>query len=51
MFFSKYYAIHGSPDVPNRNASHGCVRVKPKAAKWLRHHFIKVGTRVVITAY
>lgn len=51
MFFSKYYAIHGSPDVPNRNASHGCIRVKPRAARWLSHNFITIGTRVVITSY
>lgn len=51
MFFSKYYAIHGSPDVPNRNASHGCIRVKPKAARWLRNNFITIGTRVVVTSY
>ena len=51
MFFSKYYAIHGSPHVPNYNASHGCIRVKPKAAKWLRYHFITIGTRVVVTSY
>ena len=32
MFFSKYYAVHGSNDVPNYNASHGCVRVTPSDA-------------------
>src|SRR5688572_10244222 len=26
MFYSQYYAIHGSYDVPNYNASHGCIR-------------------------
>ena len=51
MFFSKYYAIHGSPHVPNYNASHGCIRVKPHAAKWLRYNFITIGTRVVVTSY
>ena len=50
MFFSKYYAIHGSPDVPKRNASHGCIRVKPSAARWL-HHFLKIGSRVTIKPY
>lgn len=35
MFFSRMYAIHGSNDVPNYNASHGCVRVLPAAARWL----------------
>lgn len=51
MFYSKYYAIHGSPDVPNRNASHGCVRVKTKDARWLSRDFIKIGTQVIIKPY
>ena len=51
MFFSKYYAIHGSNDVPNRNASHGCIRVKPSDAHWLHQNFIKVGTTVVVKPY
>ncbi|CZG64229.1 TPA: L,D-transpeptidase [Legionella pneumophila] len=51
MFFSKLYAIHGSPDVPNYNASHGCVRVKPHDARWLSQNFIKVGTKVIIKSY
>lgn len=51
MFFSKYYAIHGSNDVPNRNASHGCVRVIPTDAQWLSRNFIKVGTKVIIKPY
>ncbi len=51
MFFSKYYAIHGSPDVPNYNASHGCIRVRPSAARWLYHNFIRIGTRVIVKPY
>ncbi|WP_131777239.1 L,D-transpeptidase [Legionella impletisoli] len=51
MFFSKYYAIHGSPDVPNYNASHGCIRVKPSAAKWLYHNFLKIGSKVIVKSY
>ncbi len=51
MFFSKYYAVHGSHDVPNRNASHGCVRVTPSDAHWLWHNFMYVGTTVVIKPY
>lgn len=51
MFFSKYYAIHGSPDVPNHNASHGCIRVLPSDARWLNHHFIQTGTTVVVKPY
>lgn len=51
MFFSKYYAIHGSPDVPNYNASHGCVRVKPHDARWLHKNFMHIGSKVVIKPY
>lgn len=51
MFFSKYYAIHGSYDVPNYNASHGCVRVTPSDANWLSKNFIHVGTKVIIQPY
>lgn len=51
MFFSKYYAIHGSYDVPNHNASHGCIRVYPSDAKWLSHKFIKIGTKVIVKPY
>lgn len=51
MFFSKYYAIHGSPDVPRRNASHGCIRVPPSDARWLNQNFVRIGTRVVVTSY
>lgn len=51
MFFHKGYAIHGSPDVPNRHASHGCIRVLPKEAKWLSVNFIKLGTTVIVKSY
>ena len=51
MFFSKYYAIHGSPDVPHRNASHGCIRVVPSDARWLNQNFVHVGTKVVVKPY
>ncbi len=51
MFFSKYYAIHGSPDVPRRNASHGCIRVKPHVARWLHRYFIRIGTKVIVKPY
>ena len=50
-FFSGGYAIHGSYDVPNYNASHGCVRVKPSDAAWLSQNFLNIGTRVVVTDY
>lgn len=51
MFFKGGYAIHGSPFVPKFNASHGCIRVKPKDAKWLHRHFIGVGTKVIVKSY
>lgn len=51
MFFSKYYAIHGSYDVPNYNASHGCIRVTPGDAYWLHRNFIRIGTKVIVKSY
>lgn len=51
MFFTKYYAIHGSYEVPNYNASHGCIRVTPGDASWLSHHFIHIGTKVIVKPY
>lgn len=51
MFFSRYYAVHGSYDVPNYNASHGCVRVTPSDAHWLSKNFMHVGTKVVVKPY
>lgn len=51
-FGNSGYAIHASNDVPDdRNASHGCVRVTLKSAKWLNENFIDVGTNVVILPY
>lgn len=50
-FHHKGYAIHGSPDVPNYNASHGCIRVKPKDAKWLNQEFLRIGSKVVVLSY
>ena len=51
MFFSKYYAVHGSYEVPNYNASHGCIRVTPEDAKWLYYNFIEIGTPVIVKPY
>lgn len=51
MYFSQYYAVHGSYEVPNHNASHGCVRVVPADARWLYNHFMDIGTKVVIRSY
>lgn len=51
MFFHNGYAIHASNMVPDYNASHGCIRVTPKSAKWLDEHFIKNGTIVIVKPY
>lgn len=51
MFFSQYYAVHGSYEVPHYNASHGCIRVIPSDARWLNHNFMKIGTRVIVKPY
>jgi len=51
IFFSKYYAIHGSSNVPNYNASHGCIRVLPSAAKWLNRSFLVPGSKVIVKPY
>jgi hypothetical protein len=45
------YAIHGSNDVPDYNASHGCVRVTPDAAEWLSSNYLHVGSTVIILPY
>lgn len=51
MHFSGGYSIHAAYEVPNYNASHGCIRVLPSAAQWLHNNFIDVGTTVVVKSY
>jgi lipoprotein-anchoring transpeptidase ErfK/SrfK len=51
MHFNGGYSIHAAYEVPNYNASHGCVRVLPSAAKWLNENFIDVGTTVIVKPY
>ena len=52
MHFSpKGYAIHGSDDVPDYNASHGCIRLTPTAAQWLNINHMTVGTKVIVLPY
>ena len=51
MYFFQGFTIHAAYDVPNHNASHGCVRVLPSAAKWLNEQFITIGTRVTVLSY
>ncbi|MAZ38761.1 MAG: L,D-transpeptidase [Legionellales bacterium] len=50
-FFHRGYAVHGSYDVPAYNASHGCVRVTPSAAKWLDDNVLNNGTTVIVESY
>jgi len=49
-FFKGGYAIHGSHNVPRYNASHGCIRVVPSAARWL-HRFLHYGATVIVRSY
>lgn len=51
MFFHGGFAVHGSYDVPNYNASHGCVRVHPAAAEWLHNDFLDIGSKVIVKPY
>lgn len=51
MFFNGGQAIHGSNAVYRQNASHGCVRVEPWEAEWLRYEFAQQGTLVIIQPY
>lgn len=51
MHFSGGYSIHAAYEVPNYNASHGCIRVLPSAAKWLNEDFIDIGTTVEVKPY
>lgn len=51
MFFHRGFAIHGSNEVPNYNASHGCIRVHPSDARWLNTEGLPMGTRVVVKSY
>ena len=51
MYFFQGFTIHAAYEVPEYNASHGCVRVWPSAAKWLNEQFITFGTQVTILSY
>lgn len=52
MHFTKSgHAIHGSPEISNQNSSHGCIRVKTAAAKWLNESFMTPGTKVIVYPY
>ena len=51
MFFHGGAAIHGSYEVMEHNASHGCVRVLVEDAEWLNHNFLNYGSTVIIRPY
>ncbi len=51
MFFNHNQALHGSYEVVDGNASHGCVRLHVEDAKWIRYNFATIGTKVVIKPY
>ena len=44
MYFHKGFAMHGSDDIPGFRASHGCVRLFVRDAKWLNEHFVDIST-------
>lgn len=56
MYFHKGFAMHGSDDMPGFRASHGCVRMFVRDAKWLNKEFVdssseinnNMGTKVVV---
>lgn len=56
MYFHKGFALHGSDDIPGYRASHGCIRMFPRDAKWLNLEFVTVtnkektrlGTKVIV---
>lgn len=40
MYFHKGFALHGSDDIPGYRASHGCVRMFIRDAKWMNQEFV-----------
>ncbi|MDF1646283.1 MAG: L,D-transpeptidase [Legionellaceae bacterium] len=56
MYFHKGFAMHGSNDIPGYRASHGCVRMFTRDAKWLNEEFVEIssddndqkGTKVIV---
>ena len=47
LYFNGGFAIHGSPSVPNYNASHGCVRIPIATSVWF-YESIQNGTPVIV---
>lgn len=51
MFFNGGQGLHGSYEVVDGNASHGCVRLHVDDAEWIRFNFANVGTKVIVKPY
>lgn len=51
MFFNGGQGLHGSYEVVDGNASHGCVRLHVDDAEWLRFNFANIGTKVIVKSY
>jgi lipoprotein-anchoring transpeptidase ErfK/SrfK len=46
------HGVTGASQLPDRNASHGCIRVSVESARWLNQEFVEPGrTRVVVLEY
>lgn len=43
MYYHKGFALHGSDDMPGYRASHGCVRMFVRDAKWMNEEFVTTG--------
>jgi len=51
MFFNGNQGLHGSYNVVDGNASHGCVRLHVDDAEWIRFDFAHIGTKVIVKSY
>ncbi len=51
MFFNGNQGLHGSYNVVDGNASHGCVRLTVSDAEWVRFNFATIGTKVIVKPY
>lgn len=51
MFFNGHQGLHGSYNVVDGNASHGCVRLQVGDAEWIRFNFANIGTKVIVKPY
>lgn len=51
MFFRGGFAVHGSHEVRDFNASHGCIRITPADAQWLNRTLLTYGSTVIVMPY